>query len=104
MKFEEFNSPETIKDLIGFELWVDDEFASKLESDEYYFGELIGYKLINNGIELGVVVSFFESVKSILLEVKVGSKLFFIPFLDIYLGYIDRELKTIELKVLDLLK
>ncbi|WP_421622566.1 ribosome maturation factor RimM [Borrelia sp. MN22-0132] len=104
LKFEEFSTPEPIKDLIGFELWVNDEFASKLEEDEYYFGDLIGYKLVNNGKELGVVVSFFECVASILLEVKVGSKLFFVPFLNIYLGDIDQELKTIELKVLDLLK
>ncbi|AHH03694.1 16S rRNA processing protein rimM [Borrelia nietonii YOR] len=104
LKFEEFDAPEPIKDLIGFELWVSDEFASKLEEDEYYFGELIGYKLVNNGQELGVVVSFFECVRSILLEVKVGSKLFFVPFLNVYLGDINRKLKTIELKVLDLLK
>ncbi|AHH08665.1 16S rRNA processing protein RimM [Borrelia anserina] len=104
LKFEEFSTPEPIKNLIGFELWVSDEFASKLEEGEYYFGELIGYKLVNNGKELGIVVSFFECVKSILLEIKVENKLFFVPFLDVYLGDIDRELKTIELKVLDLLK
>ena len=104
VKFEEFNAPEPIKDLVGFELWVNDKFASKLEEDEYYFGELIGYKLINSGKELGVVVSFSECGKSILLEVKTGNKLFFIPFLDVYLGNIDRVLKTIELKILELLE
>nr|ABP88159.1 hypothetical protein [Borrelia lonestari] len=104
LKFEEFNAPEPIKDLVGFELWVNDKFASKLEKGEYYFGELIGYKLVNAGKELGIVVSFSECGKSILLEVKTGSKLFFIPFLDVYLGDIDRVLKTIELKVLELLE
>ncbi|QFP41678.1 16S rRNA processing protein RimM [Borrelia miyamotoi] len=104
LKFEEFNTPEAIKDLIGFELWVGDEFASKLEEGEYYFGKLIGYELVNSGKALGVVVSFLESGESIFLEVKVGSKLFFIPFLDVYLGDIDRSLKTIELKVLELLE
>ncbi|BCR22106.1 ribosome maturation factor RimM [Borrelia sp. HM] len=104
VKFEEFNAPEPIKDLVGFELWVNDKFASKLEEDEYYFGELIGYKLVNSGKELGVVVSFSECSKSILLEVKARNKSFFIPFLGVYLGDVDRVLKTIELKVLELLE
>ncbi|AYE36547.1 16S rRNA processing protein RimM [Borrelia turcica IST7] len=104
LKFEEFNSPENIKDLIGFELWVGDEFASKLEEGEYYFGELIGYSIVSSGEKLGVVVSFLECGNSVLLEVKAGDKLFFIPFLEIYLGEINRELKTIELKMLELLR
>ncbi|MBW6187006.1 hypothetical protein KZ870_37825, partial [Pseudomonas aeruginosa] len=59
---------------------------------------------VNSGKKLGVIVSFLECGESILLEVKVGSKLFFIPFLDVYLGDIDSSLKTIELKVLELLE
>ncbi|ACH93628.1 16S rRNA processing protein rimM [Borrelia duttonii CR2A] len=104
LKFREFNAPEPIKNLIGFELWVSDELASKLEQDEYYFGKLIGYRVVNDGVELGIVVSFFECSKSVLLEIKVGDRLFFVPFLDVYLGDINRELKTIELKVLELLQ
>ncbi|WP_024653352.1 ribosome maturation factor RimM [Borrelia persica] len=104
LKFREFSAPEPIKDLIGFELWVGNEFASKLEKDEYYFSELIGYEIVNDGVALGVVVSFFEGVRSVLLEVKVGNKSFFVPFLDVYLGDINREFKTIELKVLELLQ
>ncbi|AWG43049.1 16S rRNA processing protein RimM [Candidatus Borreliella tachyglossi] len=104
LKFEEFSAPECIKRLIGFELWIDDEFASKLEEGEYYFGELIGYRLVNNEKELGVVVSFLECGESVILEIKAGNKLFFVPFLDVYLGEIDRRLKTIELRILELLK
>ncbi|QMU99447.1 16S rRNA processing protein RimM [Borrelia sp. A-FGy1] len=104
LKFEEFNSPEAVKNLIGFELWVSDEFASKLEEDEYYFGELIGYSIVSSGEKLGVVISFLECGNSVLLEVKTCDKLFFIPFLEVYLGDINRELKTIELKMVELLR
>lgn len=80
LKFEEFNTPELIKDLIGFELWVNDEFASKLEEGEYYFGELIGYKLVNNGKELGVVVSFLSVLRQFFLKLKLEVNYFLFPF------------------------
>ncbi|MBB6042681.1 ribosome maturation factor RimM [Borreliella yangtzensis] len=104
LKFEGINTPELVKPLIGFELWVDDSLASSLEKGEYYLGRLIGYSIINNNKKLGKVVAFFEYLNSAFLEVKVGIKFFFIPFLSIYIGNIDAENKTIELKVLDLLR
>ncbi|WKC58235.1 ribosome maturation factor RimM [Borrelia sp. P9F1] len=104
LKFEELNSPESIKDLVGFELWVSDDFAAQLEEGEYYFGELVGYGIVNDGKRLGVVVSFLECGNCVLLEVKVGDRLFFIPFLEVYLGKIDTKLRIIELKMLELLR
>ncbi|UER67845.1 ribosome maturation factor RimM [Borrelia sp. BU AG58] len=104
LKFEGFDSPESVRNLVGFELWVGDELASQLEEGEYYFGKLIGYSVVNDGKELGVVVSFLECGNCALLEVNTGVRLFFIPFLDVYLGEIDMGLKTIELKVLELLE
>ncbi|UGQ16352.1 ribosome maturation factor RimM [Borrelia sp. RT5S] len=104
LKFEEFNSPESIRDLVGFELWVSGELATQLEEGEYYFRDLIGYSIVDNGERLGVVVSFLECGNCVLLEVKVGDRLFFIPFLEVYLGEIDTELRTIELKMLELLR
>ena len=91
--------------MIGFELWVGDEFVSQLEEGELLFwGTYWCYSIVNSGEKLGVVVSFLECGNSVLLEVKAGDKLFFIPFLEIYLGEINRELKTIELKMLELLR
>ncbi|MBB6207657.1 ribosome maturation factor RimM [Borreliella lanei] len=104
LKFEGINTPEAIRLLIGFELWVDDSLASSLKEGEYYLGKLIGYDIVNNNKKLGEVVAFFEYLNSVFLEVKVGIKFFFIPFLSIYIGDINAQEKTIELKVLDLLK
>ncbi|MGF7101278.1 ribosome maturation factor RimM [Borreliella kurtenbachii] len=104
LKFEGINTPEAVKTVIGFELWVDDSLASSLKEDEYYLGKLIGYAIVNNNKKLGEVVAFFEYLNNVFLEVKVGIKFFFIPFLSIYIGDINAQEKTIELKVLDLLK
>lgn len=104
LKFEGINTPEAVKPVIGFELWVDDSLASSLKKGEYYLGKLIGYSIVNNNKKLGEVVAFFEYLNNVFLEVKVGIKFFFIPFLSIYIGDINAQEKTIELKVLDLLK
>ncbi|WNY62214.1 ribosome maturation factor RimM [Borreliella burgdorferi] len=104
LKFEEIDTPEAVRPLIGFELWVDDSLASSLKEGEYYLGKLIGYAIVNNNKKLGEVVAFFEYLNSVFLEVRVGIKFFFIPFLSIYIGDINAQEKTIELKVLDLLK
>ncbi|SCW26788.1 16S rRNA processing protein RimM [Borreliella japonica] len=104
LKFEGIDTPESVKPLIGFELWVDDVLASSLKEGEYYLGKLIGYAIVNDNRKLGEVVAFFEYLNSVFLEVKVGIKFFFIPFLGIYIGDIDTSKKTIELKVLDLLR
>ncbi|WNY60455.1 ribosome maturation factor RimM [Borreliella bissettiae] len=104
LKFEGINTPEAVKPVIGFELWVDDSLASSLKEGEYYLGKLIGYSIVNNNKKLGEVVAFFEYLNNVFLEVKVGIKFFFIPFLSIYIGDINAQEKTIELKVLDLLK
>ncbi|WNY65220.1 ribosome maturation factor RimM [Borreliella carolinensis] len=104
LKFEGINTPEAVKPVIGFELWVDDSLASSLKEDEYYLGKLIGYSIVNSNKKLGEVVAFFEYLNNVFLEVKVGIKFFFIPFLSIYIGDINAQEKTIELKVLDLLK
>lgn len=104
LKFEGIDAPESVKPLIGFELWVDDSLASSLKEGEYYLGKLIGYTIVNDNRKLGEVVAFFEYLNNVFLEVKVGIKFFFIPFLSIYIGNIDVGEKTIELKVLDLLR
>ncbi|MCD2373288.1 ribosome maturation factor RimM, partial [Borreliella burgdorferi] len=100
LKFEEIDTPEAVRPLIGFELWVDDSLASSLKEGEYYLGKLIGYAIVNNNKKLGEVVAFFEYLNSVFLEVRVGIKFFFIPFLSIYIGDINAQEKTIELKVL----
>lgn len=104
LKFEGIDAPESVKPLIGFELWVDDSLASSLKEGEYYLGKLIGYTIVNDNRKLGEVVAFFEYLNNVFLEVKVGIKFFFIPFLSIYIGNIDAREKTIELKFLDLLR
>ncbi|OEN13841.1 16S rRNA processing protein RimM, partial [Escherichia coli] len=60
LKFEGIDAPESVKPLIGFELWVDDSLASSLKEGEYYLGKLIGYTIVNDNRKLGEVVAFFE--------------------------------------------
>ncbi len=98
LKFEEIDTPEAVRPLIGFELWVDDSLASSLKEGEYYLGKLIGYAIVNNNKKLGEVVAFFEYLNSVFLEVRVGIKFFFIPFLSIYIGDINAQEKQLSLR------
>ncbi len=98
LKFEGIDAPESVKPLIGFELWVDDSLASSLKEGEYYLGKLIGYTIVNDNRKLGEVVAFFEYLNNVFLEVKVGIKFFFIPFLNIYIGNIDAKKKQLSLR------
>lgn len=65
---------------------------------EYYWADLIGMRVVNQrGTVLGRVVSLMETGASQVLVVRAESgKEVLIPFVDVYVGEVDREKASIE--------
>lgn len=98
MKLKGIESPEVAKTLAGAEILVPREQASPLEEGEFYQADLYGCQLVHQGEVLGLVKSIFHNGAADLLEVKTDDGTYFVPFQDPYIGDVDVEKKTIELK------
>ena len=71
---------EEARKLIGSEILVSQESLPKTEENEYYWSQLTGLNVVNlQGIELGKVVTLFETGANDVLVVK-GEKERLIPF------------------------
>ncbi len=66
----------------------------KLDNDEVLLSDLIGYKVIDNNIEIGVVIDYESNINNVLLKV-MGSKTFYIPYIDEYITKINKDSKEI---------
>lgn len=100
MKFKGVDSPEAAKLLAGLEIWIDRSQAAPLKKNEFYMTDLIGCKLVDDSGERGTVTGYLEGGATELLEVQKpdGSQVV-VPFMDKYLGKVDVEQKTIELRL-----
>lgn len=98
MKLRGVDNPEVAKTLAGAEILVSREQAAPLEEGEFYQADLVGCQIVHQGEVLGVVKSIFEGGASDLLEVETEDGTYNVPFQDHFIGDVDLEKKTIELK------
>lgn len=98
IKFEGIDTPESGKLLAGCEIWAERTASAPLEDGEFYAADVIGCQLYFQGKNVGVVKSIIENGATDLLEVKVGEETRIIPVTEQFVGEIDVEDKTIELK------
>jgi 16S rRNA processing protein RimM len=100
LKFVGIDSPEEAKMLADFELWVPRDQAAPLEEGEVYLADLIGCSLVFAGEVKGRVTGFLDGAAAVLLEVeKTDGSTCVVPFMEVYLGSIDLNGRTVELKV-----
>ena len=80
---------------IGKDVYIDKEQLPELKEGEYYWHELIGFKVINKNQEnLGVVNYFVETGANDVLVVR-GKKEHWIPYIEPFLLSIDSQNKEI---------
>lgn len=103
-KLKGIDSPEVGKTYSGWEIWVPQKFAARLEPGEYYLKDLNGCKLVNSGNILGKIIGISENTINDLLEVKTDTGVFIIPFKNEYIGEVNLDLNTVELTALWLLE
>jgi len=102
-KFKEINDRNKAEDLRNYELWIEKEKASKLDKDEYYVDELIGFKCIDEKKgEIGILkeVMFQPSADVLLIETK-DKKEILVPFIKEFVKDVDKENKVIYLSLID---
>ncbi|MFW5710644.1 MAG: ribosome maturation factor RimM [Spirochaetia bacterium] len=98
IKFEGVDSPEAGKLLAGSEIWAERGESAPLEEGEFYAADVVGCHLYFQGSDVGVVRSIIENGATDLLEVKVDKGTRIVPLTEQFVGEIDVENKTIELK------
>ena len=99
MKFSGIDSPEEAKALNGQHIMVPRKSAAPLKKGQYYIADLIGCNLVHEGETMAVVESSMDGAQAVLLEVRTKEgTLAMVPYLPQYLGTVDLERRTIELK------
>lgn len=99
MKFAGYDNPEDARALAGCRLMVERSKAAPLKKGQYYVTDLIGCTLVHEGVILATVEKGLEGAQTVLLEVlATDGNRYMVPYLDEYIGAVDIEGRTIELK------
>jgi 16S rRNA processing protein RimM len=98
MKLSGIDSPEAGRTLANCELYVDREYASALNENEYYLSDILNCDASLRGNTIGTVSAWYDVGYNVLLEVELteGQKSL-IPFNEMFIGRIDTEDRTIEI-------
>jgi 16S rRNA processing protein RimM len=99
-KFEGVDTMTEAEALAGQEVTIAPEDRLPLEEGEYYFTDLVGCEIFENGVSLGVVDGYLETGGPVLLE--VGTLM--IPFVPAICHTVDVEKKRIDVTLPEGLK
>ncbi len=102
VKFEQFNTPEEIKQLKGQEIRVIKDHKD-LEKNSYFYSDLRGCKVVDKtGKTLGVVKEVEEFPAQLTLRVSRDKKPdFFVPFIHQFILNVDIEKKEILIEIIE---
>lgn len=96
IKFEDVNTEEDADELIGRELYLPLSFLPKLEGNQFYYHEVIGFEIEDQRLGMvGKIVSVNDSTAQPLFEVLNGEVEMLIPMIDQFLVKVDRENKRV---------
>lgn len=86
---------------LGRHLLVPVEELSEPEDGEVFAHELVGMQLVDAdaGTPIGEVVEFYELPQGLLLEFRTPTGLASVPFLDEFVHAVDREARTIHVRL-----
>lgn len=108
VKFCGIDSPEAARALVGSDVVVPRSAAKQPKEGEWYIDDLAGCSLVHDGKSVAVITGVMDGGQSPLLDVAVvdGGKKWnaCVPFSDRYIGAVDVERKTVELKTLMVLE
>lgn len=96
VKFEDVLSEADADDIMGCEIYLPLSFLPKLEGDQFYFHEVIGFDIEDQRLGIiGKIVSINDSTAQPLFEVLNEDKEMLIPMIDQFLVKIDRKNKKV---------
>ena len=98
--FEEVNNEKEADALIKKNLYLPLNLLPPLEGNKFYYHEIIGFKLVEKGIEIGAISHVIEQGLQALFEVEAtNGKMHLIPIHDDFLVKVDRNNKTIVVQL-----
>ncbi|WP_276976596.1 ribosome maturation factor RimM [Flavobacterium filum] len=96
VKFEDIDNEEQADEVLGCELYLPLSFLPKLEGNQFYYHEVIGFEIEDQRLGVvGKIVSVNDSTAQPLFEVINGTVEILIPMIDQFLVKIDRENKKV---------
>ncbi|WP_103069533.1 ribosome maturation factor RimM [Aquimarina sediminis] len=96
IKFEDVDSEEDADDLMKAELYLPLTLLPKLEGNQFYFHEIIGFTIVDASFgEVGVIKAINDSTAQALFEIDRDGTEILIPMNDEFIDKIDRKSKTI---------
>lgn len=101
VKFEDFDRREDAQVLEGFKVYVKREDLPELEEGEYYYEEIMGCEVFEEGKDIGKVVDIIEtgSNEVLVVEGKDGERL--VPFIRDYVDEVDVKGKVIKVRKME---
>jgi 16S rRNA processing protein RimM len=94
LKLEGIDSEQEAQSFLNAELFLPKDMYP--ESDEFLFEELIGFRFEDETSELnGTVTDAIEGKLQDLLEIEIGDRKFFVPFVDDFIMEIDFDARRI---------
>ncbi len=92
--FEDMSTLEEAQEIIGLTMFLPLTALPKLGNGQFYYHEVIGYSVINNGSSIGEIENFNTGSAQTIIIVKQDSKEILIPMVDDFMGPIDHERKA----------
>lgn len=98
LKFENFNSEESSKALVGKEIFVDKKNVVKLPEDYNFVHDIIGSKVLRNNSEFGIVQDVLSFPANDVYVIISSGKEILIPAVKEFIESFDAERKILVLK------
>jgi|SRR5690554_210603 len=100
IRFEDVDTEEDADALIGSSLYLPLEFLPELTGNKFYYHEIIGFTAVDESFgEIGKITGVNDRTLQALFEIDHNGKEVLVPIIDNFIIKVDRENKTILLKV-----
>ena len=97
VKFEDVDSEEDADDLMKAEIYLPLSLLPKLEGNQFYYHEVIGFTIIDTSFgEVGVIKAINDSTAQALFEIDRKGIEILIPMNDEFIDSVDRDTKTVH--------
>ena len=105
IEFLESVNIDTAKSLNGFQIKIRRDLLPEKNGDDFYFNDLLGLKVTENGVVLGSVLDVMETAAhDILVVMTEDNQEILIPIVDNFVKKIDFENNNIEVELIEGMK
>ena len=100
LKFEEITSEDDADRILKKELYLPLSFLPELQDDQFYFHEVIGFKVTDKLFgDVGILKGVNDSTPQALFEIERDGKEILVPVNDDFIDKLDKPNKTLHLDV-----